>query len=260
MGVGLGQRRRRCRREVYRLGRVAVPVAPAELPRVVRMRERDDKEERLGPGAACEVEELPHRGERDLVVVVLLQARLAPARTEDALHGVVPGELLAGSAAPVRRPVEAGRIDVGGEPFLEAVELIGADEVHLAGQAGGVAVGSQMVRQRWSRRRELRAVVVNAGPRRQPAREHRGARRCAQWGGAVCAVEHHPVACQRRDGGRLDDRVSVGRQPGSRQLVDHDQQEVRAGHRRRSCRAQDPAVACPRATSMLGVFASSLRV
>src|SRR3712207_7494947 len=37
---------------------------------------------------------------------------------------------------PVGRPAEIGRVDVGGQPLFEPVQLVGSDEMHLAGKAG----------------------------------------------------------------------------------------------------------------------------
>ena len=109
------------------------------------MRERREQEERPGP-VAGEVPELPHRPEGDLLVVVDLQRRLARPSVKHGREVVVPGQPLARRQRPVGDPVEAGRVDVGRQPFLEAVQLVRPDEVHLPGKAGRVAAVAQMVR------------------------------------------------------------------------------------------------------------------
>jgi hypothetical protein len=61
---------------------------------------------------------------------------LGDARAGDGAEIVVPPvDPLAGLAV-VRRPAEIGGVDVGGQPLLEAVHLVGSDEMHLARQAG----------------------------------------------------------------------------------------------------------------------------
>ncbi len=175
-----------------------------------------------------EVADLLHGAEADLVVVVGLQRRLADARRAQARGVVVPLEPLAGRARPVRRPVEPGRIHVRREALLEAVQLIRADEVHLAGERRLVAGGAQHVGDRRRPGPQLRRVVEGTDRRRPAARQQRGARRGAERRGAVGALEHDPVARERLESGRLHDRVPVGRQVRGRQLIGHHEQHVRA--------------------------------
>src|SRR3712207_7062635 len=63
-------------------------------------------------------------------------------------------------------------VDVGGQPLLEAVQLIRPHEMHLARQAGGVARAPQVVREGGYGGRELRRVVMDAGARGQRSEEH----------------------------------------------------------------------------------------
>ena len=146
---------------------VAVPEALRDLPRIVRVGERDEQEVRLVGAVARDLIQLAHRLEGDLVVVVGLHARGADPRRKHALHRVVPGQRVLERAAPVRRPVDVGGIDVGGQPLLEAVQLIGADEVHLAADRGVVAGGAQGVHHRGRHR---------PGTRRRCRRPRRGTR------------------------------------------------------------------------------------
>ena len=163
-------RRRRDRRRV-----VEVPVTRPQLPRVVRTGERDAQEERPSGGIAREVVQLANCAVADLVVVVHLHRRRADPGRQHALHRVVPGQALRQRRTPVRRPVQVGGVDVGREPLLEAVQLVGADEVHLAAQARVVARRTETVRHGRLGGAQLGRVVVDADARREPAGEQRRA-------------------------------------------------------------------------------------
>src|SRR4029077_2544314 len=97
----------------------------------------------------------------NLFVVVHLQRRLGDARLENAAHVVIPGQVCAEWGLPVRYPVHARRIDVGRQAFLETVQLVGPDEVHLAGEDGPVSIRTEVMRNRWDGSRQLGAVVVD---------------------------------------------------------------------------------------------------
>lgn len=71
---------------------------------------------------------------------------------------VLPVDSLAGLAV-VRRPAEIRRIDVGRHAFLEPVQLVGADEMHLARQAGVVARAAEVMGERGDGRREFCGVA-----------------------------------------------------------------------------------------------------
>ena len=139
------------------------------------MDERDEEEERPPVVASRQVEEVPHRPEADLLVEVQLQRRLAHTGLEHAAHVVVPGEPILGSQRPVGCPIEAGGVHVRGQPLLEAVQLIGAKEVHLPRGRRAIAGGSQVVRERRDGGRQLGAVVVRADPRGELPGQQRGA-------------------------------------------------------------------------------------
>jgi len=76
---------------------------------------------------------------------------------------IPPVDALAGLAV-IRRPAEIGWIDVGRQAFLEAMELVGPDEMHLARQAREIAGAAQVVGERGDGGRELGGVVVDARP------------------------------------------------------------------------------------------------
>ena len=128
--------------------------------------------------------------ERHLLVEVELVGGLGDPGLLDRRHVMVPpvDPLLRG--IPVGSPAEIRGIDIGRQALLEPVQLIGADEMHLAGEAGGVAQRPQAVRHGWHRGRELGGVVVDADPRCQPAAHQGSPRRCAQREVAVGVLEN----------------------------------------------------------------------
>ncbi len=131
------------------------------------MGEGDGETPGAGVGTAGEVVELLHRLEGDLVVVFELVGDLGDARAGDRAEVVVPPvDALAGLAV-VGRPAEIGGVDVGGEPFLEAVQLVGADEMHLARQRGVIAGAAQVVGVGRDVGGEFGGVVVDPGAARQ---------------------------------------------------------------------------------------------
>lgn len=146
---------------------VQIPVFARDRVRIVRMGQRHDHAERprIVPGRALarDVVELLLRGERDFVVEIELVRAHARARLQHRAHVVIPARPL-GRLVPVGHPAEIGRIDVGREPFLEAVQLVGAAEMHLAGQHRPVAARAQVVRERQRLRRQLGGVIVSADP------------------------------------------------------------------------------------------------
>ena len=234
MGIGPLERDRRDGRRLDRVGVVTVPPRARQLPRVVWVGERRDEQQRLAAAVASVVEQRARGVECDLVVVVGLHRGGDHGRVEHAVHRVVPGQVLGGRRAPVGRPLEARRIDVGRQALLEAVELVGPDEVHLAHQGRRVAGRAQAVDHRGHRRGHLGGVVEHAGARRQQPGQQRRARRRAQGRGAVGRVERDAVGRQGRQVRRLHDGLAVGRQPRGGELVGHHDQDVGRGvHRLR---------------------------
>ena len=225
VGVDLVERQRRDRRVIDVIAPIAIPEALRYLPRIVGIGERDEEEVRLAGAMAGDLIQLARRLEGDLVVVVGLHAGGADPRREHALHRVVPGQRVLERATPVRRPVHVGGIDVGGEPILEPVQLIGADEVHLAAHRGVVARGAQGVHHRGRARPELGGVVVDPGARGVAAGEHGRARRGAERERGVGRLEHRPGLGERRQMRSLDHGMAVGGQPAGGQLVGHEDQE-----------------------------------
>ena len=120
-----------------------------------------------------------------------------------------------GGQPPVRRPVEVGRVDVGRQALLEAVQLIGADEVHLAGERRLVAGGAQHVgdrgraggqlRRRCRRRRSTTACgrrAARSATGRTAARRSRRSRRRRPRAPAPSGAARARRRCRRPAGAR----------------------------------------------------------
>ncbi len=130
--------------------------------------------------AAREVVELARRVVGDLVVIFHLVGDLGNAGAGDRTQIVIPPVDAFAGLAVVRRPAEIGGIDVGRQPLLEAMQLVWADEMHLARQAGLVAGGAQMMREGRNVGGKFGGVVVDARAAGQLARHEGSARRCAE--------------------------------------------------------------------------------
>ena len=118
------------------------------------------------------------------------------------------------------------RIDIGGEAFFIAVELIGAYEVHLARQTGLVAGLPKVMGNGGRIRRKFGAVIESSDFGSMLPRKQRKSRWRAYGVVAVGTFENHPVLGQCVDVGRLDHRVPVAGQGPGAQLIGHDHQNV----------------------------------
>jgi hypothetical protein len=181
---------------------------------------------------ARQVVELGHRVMRHLVVVFHLVGDLGHARAGDRAHVVIPPVDPLARFAPVGRPAEIGGVDVGGQPLLEPVQLVGADEMHLAGQAGVIARPAQVMRVAGDGGGELGGVVVDPRARGQlPRHEARPPRR-AEGARRIGVGKADRPFCQALEVGRVQ---PVGRPVGEQravQLIDHQHQDVGPpGHR-----------------------------
>ena len=156
--VQLLHRDRPHRRQVDVVVTVLVPVVRRGRERRVRVGGGDDQEERIVLRVPRQIVEFLDAVELDLVVVVDLQAAHALAGLHHRAEAD-PGRAVLRLVGPVRCPGEVGRVDVSGEPLLEAVELVWADEVHLAAEDGVVAEIVGVVGHRRPLRRELDRVV-----------------------------------------------------------------------------------------------------
>ena len=123
-------------------------------------------------------------------------------------------------------PIEVGGIDVGGEPSVEAVHLVWANEMHFAGQHGVVSGGGDVVGKSGLIGGQQRAVVPSADGGGMAAGHHAGAARRAQRKGRVGRIKAHPGGGQAIEVGRLDDGVAVGAGEGGDHLVGDDEEDV----------------------------------
>ena len=109
---------------------------------------------------SCPVKQPSAGGKSDLVVVVDLERGLGNTAFLDGLHVVIPlvDPLIRGF--PIRCPGKVGRVDVGGHTVLKAMHLVRPDKMHLAGQAGPVAEGLEIMRKSRDGGLEFRGVVI----------------------------------------------------------------------------------------------------
>ena len=127
---------------------------------------------------------------------------------------------------PVGGPSVIAGVDIGGEAFLEAVKLVGSDEVHLAGEARAVAELAQIVGERGNGGRELRSVVIGADLGDELTCHEREPCGGAQWRVAVRSVKAHAACGERIKVRGLHDRMPVGAGELRRELVRHDHHDV----------------------------------
>ncbi len=105
------------------------------------------------------------REKPDFLVIFDLEGGGGDTRFDHAVHVMVPLVDALVRQFPIRRPGEIAGIDVGRDALVEAVQLIRADEMHLAGEAGMIAEFSEMVGEGRDRACELGGIVIggNAG-------------------------------------------------------------------------------------------------
>ena len=147
---------------------------------VVRM----DKADHHGEGLRS-----PHRVFQDtaageegrLFIIFDLESGRGRPGFDDRVHVVIPLVDPLMRIGPVGRPGVVGGIDIGGEAFLEPVQLVRPHEMHLARQAGPVAHHAQVMGECGDRGRKLGGIVIGPDLRHQlpghEARPRRGTKR-----------------------------------------------------------------------------------
>jgi hypothetical protein len=124
---------------------VARPVRARRQIGIVRLDVRNGQHERPLVAAAGVIVEPAQGVMADLLVIVPFERAVVGAGLDHAQHVVEPPvDLL--RLVPGRRPAEIAGIDIGGDAVFIAMELVGADEMHLAGEAGAVTKPAQIVR------------------------------------------------------------------------------------------------------------------
>lgn len=111
--------------------------------------------------------------------------------------------------------------------MLETMELVRANEVHLARKSGLVTLGSEVVRVGRNFGCKDGSIIVASNLRWKLPRAHGETRRCTEWRVAVGAGEYYTSLCELVEIGRLDDRVWVVHLEKRRShLVSHNVQDV----------------------------------
>ncbi len=215
------------------------------------MGQRHHHAERPPVAEPRQIEQFSARVKHHLLVEVdLVGARDRP-RLQHGIHRVIPvGPLV--RTGPVRGPAEIGRVDVGGDPLLEPVQLIRPDEMHLAGQDRAVAGEAQMVGEGGRIGGQRARVVEHPGPARQQPGHEGGARGTAERAVGVSAIEPHALGAQPVEVRRAGDAVAPRGEAARGHLIGDDDEEVRlldGGVHRRTvpcCRRQSigPHPAC----------------
>ena len=223
--VGLGRRRGQ-----WDLGvGVQVPERLGNGVRVVGMGHRHGQAERLVALFADVIEQVLLGLEHHLFVEIQLVGAHTRAGLQHRGHVVIPGRAYVW-LIPVHCPAVVGGVDVAGQAFLIAVQLVGAAEVHLARQRSAVAEATQVVGIGRYIGGEIGSVVVGADLARQLAAHQGEARRCAQRAVAIGGVEHHALCRQAAEVGQLDRGRPVERQHRRGHLIGHDEKNVLALH------------------------------
>ena len=207
---------------------ISFPPARRREIGIVGRDERDGERERPVVATVRVLVQPAHGLELGLVVVGDVDAAPVRSDIEHPAHVVIPLEPGLVVEPPVRRPQEVGRIDVGGDSLLVAVELVGTDEVHLAGETGPVAGAAQVVVEGGYGSGKLDRVVERTDPRRQPPAQHREPRRRAEREVAVGVLEYDASLGETVEMRGPYARVAVGGQHLGRELVRHDEENVRA--------------------------------
>ena len=148
-----------------------------------------------------------------------------------------PGRLQSG------RPAEVARVDVGREPLLEPVQLVGADEVHLPAQARAVALEPEVVREGRNRRGETPRSCRTRSVRDGSAPVMNALARARRAGSACTRSRRRRPPRRAGRSWESSSPVAVGAEEERRELVDHHDEDVRPlAHRtRRRYRLVRPA-------------------
>ncbi len=121
----------------------------------------------------------------DLIVIFHLIGNLGHPGPGDRPKVVIPPvDPLAGFAI-IRGPAEIGGVNIGRQALFEAVQLIGADEMHLAGQAGLIPGPPQVVGIGGDIGAEFGGIVINPTARRQKPRHKAGPPRRTKRAGGI---------------------------------------------------------------------------
>ena len=210
---------------------IKVPVFAAGDEGVVRVGKADGQAPRARVSPAGEVVKFLAGLMGHVVVVFQLVGDLGHARARHRPQVVIPPVDPFPRFAIVRGPAEIGRVNVGGQAFLKAVKLVGADKMHLAAKGSLVSGAAQVVGIGRDVRGKLGRIVIDARAGGKLPGHEAGPRRRAKRRGAIAV---------RKAGGPCGKALQVrgvqelGRAVGEKrpgQLVNHQDQDVRlVGH------------------------------
>ncbi len=161
----------------------------------------------------------------DLFVEVELVGAGAWARLQHRQHVVIPARTTLGPG-PVGGPAIVCGIDIGGQPLLEAVQLVRPAEMHLARKRRAVAGAPEVMSKGRNVAGEVRSVVERSDARRQRPGQHGVARGRAERAVAIGRLEHHAAIGQPLEMGCLDHGMPVEREEARRHLVGHQKEDI----------------------------------
>ena len=226
---------------------IQIPIFLARHVRVMRVGKADGHAPRAVIKATRQVIDLARCLECDGVVIFHLVAYFGHPCARHRPHVVVPPVNAFAGFAIIGGPAEISGIDISGQTFLEPVQLVGADKMHLARQAGVIARTAQVMRIGRHAGRKFSRVVIDARGARQLARHKRRPPRCAQWAGGIGILEPRRPRCQFfQVRGMQPIDGAIGKQRAV-QLVDHQDQDVWFGHRLAPTNVSSSSSACPQA-------------
>ena len=208
---------------------VHIPESLGNGVRVVWVSHRNGQAERLIAILPDVIEQILLGLEHHLFVEIQLIGAYARPGLQHRRHVVKPGRTHVW-LVPVHRPAVIGRVNVAGQPFFIAMQLIRATEMHLARQRGAVAESTQVVGISRYIGGEIGRVVVGADLARQLTADQGKTRRRAQWAVAISGVEHHAFGGEAAEIGQFDGRRAVERQHWRGHLIGHDEKNILALH------------------------------
>ena len=210
--------------------RIEIEEVLARYVRVMRMCETDRQTPWPLVVAARQIIELCFGLIGNFIVIFELVGDFGGTRSGDRTEIVIsPVDTFTGLAI-IWRPAEIRRVDVGGEPLLETVQLIRTDEMHLAGKRRLVASGAEMRRIGRDFRRKLRSIVRDASSTRQLARHERCTRRGTEGARGVAVGKTGGMFGKLSQIGNMQEFGRAVRKERAVQLIDHEDEDIRLFH------------------------------
>ena len=163
MGILISIRNRRHVMQKMRAVSIKIPVFLALHIGVIRV----DKTDRQTPWptviATHQIIKLAGSVMGNLIIIFQLIGCLANTGARDAAHVVIPPIYAVTGLTIIQCPAEIGRINICGQALFKAMQLIRANEVHLAHETGLITGTAQMMRIGRKRRYEFGRIVIGPG-------------------------------------------------------------------------------------------------